>query len=695
MDGFASKIVKHRKLIIVISLLLLIPSFFGFVNTKVNYDILSYLPKDIDTMKGQDILTQEFGKGAFAFYIVEGMNNKDVSKLKKDVMKVKGVEDVIWYDSLVDINVPVEALPDKVVKAFNSKDSTMMAIFFKKTTSDEETLDAVKQIRNISKKDCFLSGMSSVVLDIKKVTEHEEYIYVLISVILTSIVLALFMDSFLVPVLFMLSIGLSIAYNLGSNIFLGDVSFITKAIAAVLQLGVTMDYSIFLWHSYKEMELEYSDRLEAMTHAIKNTVVSITGSSLTSIAGFLALCFMSFTLGTNLGIVMAKGVLIGVIACVTVLPSLILVFDKWLDKTAHHSLMPQRFDRFADFITNHYKVFIIIFIIVMIPAIYGYNNTKVYYDLTSTLPKNLESIQANDKLQKDFNLSSSHMVLIHSNIGKKEVKTMSYKIENIKGVKEVLGIDSLLGSAIPEEVVPNNIEKMLKSDNYQLILVNSSYPTASDEVNNQIDRISKVVKNYDNKGMVIGEAACTKDLIEITDQDFKNVSAASIIVIFVIIMLLLKSISLPIVLVSVVEGAIFMNMGVPFYTNTTIPFIASVVIGTIQLGCTIDYAILMTTRFRKERRAGVEKKEAVKIALSTSMPSVIVSALGFFAATFGVGMYSNIDMISSLCSLMARGAIISMLVVLTILPSLFMIFDKLINHKIIKELNKKGVTSND
>ena len=690
MLEFGKKVVKHRKLVLLISLLLLIPSVFGYVGTRVNYDILSYLPSNIDTMKGQNILTDEFGKGAFAFYMVDGMDNKDVSSLKTKIEQIDHVESVIWYDSLADISVPMETLPSEVYDAFNNEDTTMMAIFFDTTTSDDDTMIAINEIRNISNKQCFLSGMSSVVLDTKELTEQEEPIYVLIAVALSALVLAIFMDSFLVPVVFLLSIGMAIVYNLGTNIILGEVSFITKALAAVLQLGVTMDYSIFLWHSYKEMELEHLDRDEAMAYAIKNTIVSITGSSLTTIAGFLALCFMSFTLGTNLGIVMAKGVLIGVIACVTNLPCMILMFDKLLDKTTHKSLLPIRFDGFASKVVKHYKVFIILFIVIMIPAIYGYNNTEVYYNLAGTLPSDLPSISANNKMSDEFNLNSTHMILTDSSLSKKDVKEMCNKINDIEGVKVTLGMDSLLGSNIPAEIIPSELKSMLISDKHQLMLVNSEYEVASDKVNHQIDEINKIVKKYDHNGMVIGEAPCTKDLIEITDEDFKMVSSVSIIAIFVIIMFLLRSITLPVVLVTVIEGAIFVNMAVPYFTGTTIPFIASIVIGTIQLGSTVDYAILMTTRFRKERREGQTKQDAVKIALSVSMPSIIVSALSFFAATFGVGLYSNIDMISSLCTLMARGAIVSMVMVILVLPSMFMVFDKFINRRIIMKLSKGG-----
>ncbi len=690
MLNFGKTIVKHRRLVLLISIVLLIPSVLGYVSTRVNYDVLSYLPSDIDTMKGQNILTDEFHKGAFAFYMVDGMNTQDLANLKKKIEKVDGVDSVVWYDSIADTSIPMSVLPQKVYDAFNSDDTTMMAIFFDSTTSDDSTLEAISQIRDISSEQCFLSGMSSVVVDTKELTEQEEPTYVAIAVILSSIVLALFMDSFLVPVIFLASIGMAIIYNLGTNVFLGEVSFITKALAAILQLAVTMDYSIFLWHSYKEMEGKYGDREEAMAHAIKNTIVSVAGSSLTTIAGFLALCFMSFQLGMNLGIVMAKGVLFGVVACITILPAMILVFDKALDKTHHRSLMPDKFDHYAHFIVKHFWIFLIIFGVLMFPAVYGSNNNKVYYNLAGTLPGSLPSIKANNKLEKAFNLNSTHMVLVNADLSKKDVKAMADEMEKVSGVKEVLGMNTLVGSAFPNEMIPSQISDMLVSDNHQLILINSKYKVASDAVNAQINDLNKIVKKYDSKGMVIGEAPCTKDLIEITNTDFNMVNTMSIAMIFLIILILLRSVTLPVVLVAIIEGAIFVNMAVPYYTGVSIPFIASIVIGTIQLGSTVDYAILMTTRFRKERRRGNDKKTAIEIALSTSMPSVIVSAVGFFAATYGVALYSNIDMISSLCRLLSRGALISMVMVLTVLPSAFMVFDKLINRKIIKQLKTQG-----
>ncbi|NBK97306.1 MAG: hypothetical protein EOM50_04710 [Erysipelotrichia bacterium] len=687
MLNFGKKVVKNKIPILIVSVLLLIPSIIGMAATRVNYDMLSYLPSDIETMKGQDILQEDFGKGAFSLFMVEDMSEQDVAKLKSKIEKVKHVDSVIWYDTLSDISVPMSLLPDDIYEAFNQGDTTMMAIFFDTTTSADETMNAINEIKSIGNEQCFLSGMSAVVNDTKQLTQQEEPIYILIAVVLSSIILALFMDSYLVPIFFLLSIGMAILYNLGSNYFIGEVSYITKALAAVLQLGVTMDYSIFLWHSYKEMEEVHQDRHEAMAYAIKNTITSVAGSSLTTVAGFIALCFMSFTLGSNLGIVMAKGVIFGVIGCVTILPAMILVFDKALDKTTHKPLMP-KMDKFASWITAHYKVFICIFLILLLPALYGYKHTKVYYDLSATLPKDLDSVKANKKLADEFDMNSTHMILINADVKQSDVKTMSEQMKKVKGVKTVLGLDAMLGNSIPETMIPEQVKSLLKSDHYQLMLVTSEYAIASDEVNHQISELNTLVKKYDKGGMVIGEAPCTKDLIEITDEDFKMVSVVSIGAIFVIILLLLKSISLPIVLVSVIEVAIFINMGIPYYTGVSIPFIASVVIGTIQLGATVDYAILMTTRFRMERRLGKEKKEALDIALAQSIPSIIVSALGFFAATFGVGLYSNVDMISTLCTLMARGAIVSMLMVIFVLPSMFMVFDKFINKKIIKEIGE-------
>lgn len=678
MNKLRKLIVKYRNVILIFAILLLIPSAFGYFHTKVNYDILYYLPDEIETMVGQDILKDEFGKGAFAMEIVEGMPYKDVAKVKEKIEAVDGVEDVIWYDSIADLSVPVTMLPDKIQEVFNAEDSTLMAIFFDDTTSADSTMEAISEIRKITNKQCYLSGMSAVVTDTKELSEKETPIYVIIAVILTCIVLAVFMDSFLLPVLFMLSIGMAIIYNLGSNYFLGEISYITKALSAVLQLGVTLDYSIFLWNSYQENQQRFpGDKERAMAHAISNTFSSVVGSSTTTVAGFIALCFMSFTLGMDLGIVMAKGVILGVIGCVTILPGLILLFDKAIEKTRHRAILPVM-DKPAHFILKYRKIFIVVFLLLLVPAIWGYGHTKVYYNLDTTLPKTLPSVQANTKLSDDYDMNATHMVLASSDLSPKNGKAMLKELSDVKGVKFALGLDSVLGSAIPRELIPEDLTGTLSSGDWQLLLVQSEYKVASDEVNQQCDEINTIIKKYDDSAMLIGEAPCTKDLIEITDKDFKVVSAVSIVAIFLIIVFVFKSISLPIILVAVIEFAIFVNLGIPYYTDTTLPFIASIVIGTIQLGATVDYAILMTNRYKKERCRGKEKQEAIQIALSVSIPSIIVSALGFFAATFGVGLYSDIDMISSLCTLMARGAIISMFVVIFILPSMLSLFDRVV-----------------
>ncbi len=674
------KIVQCRVLILILAVLMLIPAGIGYINTRVNYDILAYLPKDIETMKGQDILVDEFGTGAFSMFVVEGMQPKEVEDLKKDIEGVDHVAKVIWYDSAMDLSVPMEILPNDIYQAFNSGDATMMAVIFDQTTSADGTMEAIENIRKVAGKDCFLSGMSAVVTDTKNLSEKETPIYVLIAVILSCFILSITMDSFLVPFLFLASIGMAILYNLGSNIFLGEISYITKALSAVLQLGVTMDYSIFLWHSYQEEQMNYpNNRKEAMAHAVTNTIQSIVGGSVTTIAGFVSLCFMSFTLGMDLGVVMAKGVVFGVISCITVLPSMILVFDKALQKTAHKSLLPD-FKGIGAFLTKYFWIFTLLFLVLLFPAIYGYSHTNVYYNLDSTLPETLDSIRANKELNEKFDMSATHMVLVDSNLSARDVQHMTDQMKKVDGVNWVLGMDSMIGPAIPSDLIPEDLTKELKDDNWELMLVGSKYKVASDEVNEQCTELSNIIKNYDPKGMLVGEAPCTKDLIEITATDFETVSMVSIGVIFVIVAFVFKSISLPVILVSVIEFAIFINMGIPCYTNTTIPFIASVVIGTIQLGATVDYAILMTTRYQKERADGKNKREAVTIAAQTSVKSIIISALSFFAATFGVGLYSDIDMISSLCTLMARGAIISMFVVILVLPSMFMIFDRIIVH---------------
>lgn len=687
MLKLGEKIVSARVVILILSLVLLIPAAYGYIKTRVNYDILSYLPKDIETMEGQDILVDQFGTGAFSLYVVEGMEDKDVSALKSKIEKVDHVSKVIWYDSFADLSVPKDMLPESLYDAFNNdeKNATMMAIIFDDTTSADGTMDAIEEIRSISNKQCFLSGMSAVVVDTKKLSEKETPIYVLIAVILSSIILAITMDSIMIPVLFLASIGMAIVYNLGSNILMGQVSYITKALAAVLQLGVTMDYSIFLWHSYKAQQKEYTDKKEAMAHAIAETISSVVGSSITTVAGFVALCFMSFTLGLDLGIVMAKGVVLGVIACVTILPSLILVFDKAIEKTTHRAILPE-FKGVGKFIAKHYKVFLVLFVIILIPAIYGYNHTKVYYKLDSSLPDSLESVQANTELAEVFNMNSTHMILVTNDQSDKDTRNMMSDIENIDGVKFCLGLDSIIGAGIPTDFIPSDVTEALKSDDWQLILVGSEYEVASDEVNNQCTEINNTIDSYNEKNMLVGEAPCTKDLITITDKDFASVSTVSIGAIFIIILCVFGSISLPIVLVAVIEFAIFINMGIPCFTGTEIPFIASIVIGTIQLGATVDYAILMTTKYKRNRLNGYRKFDAVATACQESVQSIVVSALSFFAATFGVGLYSDIDMISALCTLMARGALISMCAVILMLPSALMLFDKVIMFRYGKNL---------
>lgn len=683
MKKFGKVVVKLRIPILVLSFLLLIPSVLGYFNTRVNYDILYYLPSDIDTMQGQDILLDDFGKGAYAMVVVDGMNKSNVSKLVKKVEGVDHVASVISYSGVVGDDVPSEILPDKFRSYFENEDSgaTLFAIFFDDTTSSDDTMKAIQEVRDVTDNQCYIAGMSAVVTDTKTMAEKETPFYVLVAVVLVCIVLAIFMDSFLVPVFFMLSIGMAIVYNLGSNYFLGEVSYITKALAAVLQLGVTLDYSIFLWHSYKEAKEETpDDHQEAMAVAIGNTLTSVVGSSITTVAGFIALCFMSFTLGLDLGVVMAKGVVLGVIGCVTILPSLILTFDKALEKTMHREIMPN-FDKPARWIVNHSWIFLIIFVLLLGPAIYGYNNTKVYYDLSDTLPEKLNCSQANKMLAENFDGTNSiYMILADSNLSAEDSNAMMNEVNDLDGISFALSIDSALGGEIPTEMLPDSLVSELKGDEYQIMMVSTNYTIASDEINDQIDKVDAIAKKYDAKSMVIGEAPCTKDLITITDKDFKTVSAVSIVAIFFIIFFVLKSISLPVILVAAIEFAIFVNMGIPYYTGTTIPFISSVVIGTIQLGATVDYAILMTTRYKRERAAGNSKKEAISIALGTSIPSIIVSALGFFAATFGVGMIASVDMIASLCTLMARGAIISMFVVIFVLPSLFVLLDKVIIH---------------
>ena len=678
MITFGKKVVKLRIPILIISLLLLVPSVLGIISTRINYDILSYLPEDIETMKGQDILMEEFDTGAFSICVVEGMANKDVSALRKQIEAVPHVKTVIWYDSLADLSMPMEILPNDMKEKFVKGTDTMMAVMYDSSMSSDETMEAVKQIRGLADKQCFVSGMSAVVTDIKDICNQEMIAYVAIAGALSCIILSLAMDSFLAPVFFLLSIGMAILYNLGSNVFSGEICYITQALAAVLQLGVTMDYSIFLWHSYEENQERFpGDKKRAMSHAISNTLGSVLSSSTTTVAGFVALCFMTFTLGMDLGVVMAKGVLIGVICCVTVLPSLILVFDQPISKTKHKPLVPD-LGKIAPFVVRHYKIFVTIFLVVLGPALYGYTHTGVYYDLAGTLPKDLPSIQANEKLDQIFQMNTTHILLLDSSLSQKEAGMLKKEMEAVDGVASVLGMESLVGPAVPLEVIPEEAKEKLMTDHYQMMMISSEYKIASDEVNNQITELNAILKKHDPQGMLIGEAPCTKDLINITDKDFKVVSVVSIAAVFLIILLTFQSISIPIILVSVIEFAIFINMGLPAYTGTVLPFIASVVIGTIQLGATVDYAILMTTRYRKERNRGADKTEAVTIALSTSVSSIVGSALSFFAATVGVAFYSRIDMIGALCTLMSRGAIISMFVAIFILPAMFVVFDRVI-----------------
>lgn len=678
MVKVGKKIVKFRVPILILSIILLIPAVWGYVNTRINYDVLTYLPEDIETMQGQEIMTNDFGIGAFSMLMVDGMEDKEIVKLKEKVEKVDGVENVLWYDSLADISVPQSVLPSKLYDEYNTEGGTMMAVFFKDGTSSDETMKAITEIRKITGEQCFLSGMSAIVEDTKELAEKETPLYVLIAVALSALVLAITMESIFVPVLFLLSIGIAIVYNLGTNVFFGEISYITKALAAVLQLGVTMDYSIFLMHSYQEQQVRYNgDKERAMAHAISQTFSSVIGSSVTTVAGFIALCFMSFTLGKDIGIVMAKGVIFGVLVCVTVLPSMILCCDKLIEKTKHKPLLPD-IGRISDKVTKRYMIYVVAFVILLFPAIYGNNHTGVYYNLDESLPKDLPSVIANTKLKEDYNMNTTHMILVDSSVAGSDVKKMSQEIEKVDGVKWVLGLDNLVGSGVPADMLPESVTGMLKNDKYQLLMVNSTYKVATDKVNKQIEQIDKIMDKYDKGAMLVGEGPLTKDLINITDTDFKRVSAVSIGIVFVIILLLFKSVTIPVILVGVIEFAIFVNMGIPFYTGTKLPFVASIVIGTIQLGATVDYAILMTTRYQRERSRGAGKFDAITTAHKFSAQSIIVSALSFFAATIGVGLYSNIDMISSLCILMARGALISMVVVVLILPSLFMVFDKII-----------------
>ena len=665
------------------------------IMTRINYDMLTYLPGDIDTVVGQDILMDEFGKGAFSFVIIEGMDPKDVSSLREDISHVDHVDTVLWYDDFADVSVPMEILPSKLYDAFNSGDSTMLAIFFDTSTSSDDTMEAITAIRSIAGKQCFVSGMSAMVTDLKDLCEKEEPIYVGIAVALACVAMMIFMDNWITPFVFLMSIGMAILLNMGTNYFLGEISYLTKALSAVLQLAVTMDYSIFLWHSYEEQKSMYEDNKEAMAVAINNTLTSVVGSSITTVAGFIALCFMSYTLGLDLGIVMAKGVILGVIGCVTTLPSMILVLDKLLQKTSHKSLLPDM-GKVASGITKVFPVFLILFLGLVLPSYLSYKatNNEVYYDLGETLPEDMAYVVANSKLQEDFGVGATHMVLVSTDVSDTDVRAMIHEMENVEGIKYALGLESVVGPLVPEEMLPESVKEVLKSDDWELLLVNSEYKTATDEVNAQINELNTILKKYDSKGMLIGEAPCTKDLIETTDEDFKVVNTVSIVAIFVIIALVEKSITLPLILVAVIELSIFINLGLAHLTGTSLPFIAPICISTIQLGATVDYAILMTTRYKQERYEGRDKREAVTNALKVSIPSIIVSAMGLFSATFGVALYSDVDIISSLCDLMARGAIVSMFAVILFLPAMFMLFDKMICVTSIGFRNKNAEPSN-
>ena len=675
----AKAIVKNRVLILIISLALMIPSVFGMLNTRINYDMLNYLPDDMDTVIGQDTLKEDFGKGAFSFIIVEDMPAKDVAALKEKIEAVDHVDTVLWYDSLADLSVPMELLPDKLYDAFNQGNATMMAVFFDSATSEDVTMDAIRDIRAIAGKQCFVSGMSALVTDLKDLCEQEEPIYVALAVACACAAMMLLLDGWLVPFVFLASIGMCILFNLGSNYFFGEISYITKALSAVLQLAVTMDYSIFLWHSYNEQLEHTTDHKEAMAAAIHETFASVLGSSITTVAGFIALCFMSFTLGRDLGIVMAKGVVLGVIGCVTILPSMILLLDKPLQKTRHKSLIPDM-SGFSKGVCKRFPVFLVIFALLIGPAYYGYSktNSEVYYDMGQCLPEDIDYVIANSKLAEDFDISSTHMLLVDANLPTRDVRDMIDEMEQVDGVKYVLSLESVVGPLVPEDILPDSVRSLLNDGQRELMLINSEYKVASDAVSDQLDSLNAILKKYDDTGMLIGEAPCMKDMIDTTDHDFQVVNAVSIVAIFVIIALVEKSISLPFVLIAVIELAVFINLGLPHYFGQSLPFIAPICISTIQLGATVDYAILMTTRYKSERLNGNERKAAVYTALRTSAPSVIVSGLGLFAATFGVAVYSNIDIVGSMCMLMARGAIISVVLALLVLPALLILCDGII-----------------
>ena len=676
---FSKAVVKCRIPILILTLALMIPSIMGIAGTRINYDMLDYLPEDMDTVVGQEELMKDFGKGAFSFIVVEDMPDEKTAELAKKIETVDHVESVLWYSSFADLSMPKEFLPDRLYNEFNTEDATMIAVFFDSATSEDVTMDAIREIRQLTGKQCFVSGMSALVTDLKDLCEKEEPVYVGLAVLLACAVMMLFLDSWLVPIIFIISIGMMIVLNLGTNYFFGEISYITKALSAVLQLAVTMDYSIFLWHSYNEQQEKYDDHKEAMAQAIHETITSVVGSSITTVAGFIALCFMTFTLGKDLGIVMAKGVIFGVIGCVTVLPSFILLFDKPLRKTRHKALLPDM-KGFSKKVVKGFPVFLVLFAILIPPALYGYHETnkEVYYDMGECLPKDMEYVIANSKLSEEFDIASTHMILIRSGLPSSDVRNMIHEMDQVDGVKYVLGLESVVGSKVPVEILPDHVREIFESDRWELMLVNSEYRVASDEVNEQIDALNHIMKQYDPEGMLIGEAPCMKDMIETTDRDFKVVNMVSIIAIFIIIAIVEKSFAIPFILIAVIELAIFINLGIPHYAGQSLPFIAPICISTIQLGATVDYAILMTTRYKTERMGGAKKKKAVLTALSTSIPSIIVSGMGLFAATFGVAVYSDIDMIRSMCMLMARGAVVSMFCVIFILPALFMLCDRLI-----------------
>ena len=680
MKGLGKAVVRLRIPILILAVILIIPSAIGYFSTRTNYDILTYLPKEIETMKGQEILANDFGTGAFSMVVVEGMNEKDIKVMAQRMEEVPHVRKVIWYGSLMDISIPEELLPSKYGKMLKNGDARLMIAIFDTTMSSDETMKAIADLREVASEQTYISGMSAMIVDTKDLSDKEVPIYVVIAVTLSLIVLMTTMNSFLIPFLFLLSIGFAVIYNLGSNFIQGEISYVTKALAAVLQLAVTMDYSIFLWHSYSaEKEVSHGDNKLAMANAINETLTSVVGSSITTVAGFVALMFMSFTMGFDMGLVMAKGVVIGVICCVTILPSMIMVFDKAVEKTKHKPLIPN-LSGLCKWLVKHFYIGLIIFAVLIVPAYYGQSHNEVYYNLDSSLPQDLSSMVAAAKLDEKFNMSSTHLILMDSKVDSKSVNKFVEEIDKVDGVKAAVGLDSLLGPLFPRDMLPKSLISILDNGEYQLIFILSEYKVATDEVNAQCDKINEILDKYDTKGMLIGEAPCTEDLIKITDHDFKVVNLVSILMVGVIILVVFRSITLPILLVAVIEFAIFINMGIPYYMGTVLPFVASIVIGTIQLGSTVDYAILMTTKYKQARLSGLEKIEAVTSALENSIHSIIVSALSFFAATIGVGLYSNIDMISSLCGLLAKGAIISMFVVILLLPAVLRVFDPVILH---------------